>query len=45
MGTTLYNRIPLGRASLLGSRRTQAALALGTLLGAGVVWVALRARK
>jgi hypothetical protein len=45
MGTTLYNRIYLGRGSLLGSRRIQAAMALGALAGAGLVWAALRALK
>jgi hypothetical protein len=45
MGTTLYNRIYLGRGSLLGSRRMQAALALGALAGAGLVWAAMRALK
>jgi len=38
MGSTLYNRIYLGRSSLLGSRRMRAALALGALTGAGLVW-------
>jgi len=42
MSTTLYNKIHLGRASLLGSRRLQTVLALGTLAGAGLVWIALR---
>ena len=45
MGSTLYNKIYLGRSSLLGSRRMQAALALGVLAGAGLVWAALRALK
>ena len=45
MGTTLYNKIHLGRASWLGSRRVQAALALGTLAGAGLLWAALRTMK
>ena len=43
MGTTLYNRIYLGRGPLLGSRRMQVALALGALAGAGRVWAAVRA--
>jgi hypothetical protein len=42
MGSTLYNKIYLGRSSLLGSRRMQAALALGALAGAGLVWAAVR---
>ena len=45
MGTTLYNRIYLGRNPLLDSRRMQAALALGVLAGAGLVWAAVRAMK
>jgi hypothetical protein len=45
MGTTLYNRIYLGRGSLLATRRMQAALVLGALAGAGLVWVAMRAMK
>jgi hypothetical protein len=45
MGTTLYNRIYLGRGSLLASRRMQAALALGALAGASLVWAAMRALK
>lgn len=45
MGTTLHNKIYLGRTSWLGSRRTQTALALGTLVGTGLVWIALRAMK
>lgn len=45
MGSTLYNKIYLGRSSLLGSRRMQAVLALGALAGAGLVWAALRALK
>lgn len=45
MGTTLYNKIHLGRAGILASRRVQAALALGALAGVGLVWAALRAMK
>ena len=45
MGTTLYNRIYLGRGSRLATRRMQAALALGALAGAGLVWAAMRAMK
>jgi len=45
MGTTLYNKIYLGRNPLLESRRMQAALALGVLAGAGLVWAAVRALK
>lgn len=45
MGTTLHNKIYLGRGSLLASRRVQAALALGALAGAGLVWAAVRVLK
>jgi hypothetical protein len=45
MGTTLYNKIHLGRASLLSTRRMQATLALAALAGAGLVWIALRTIK
>ena len=45
MGSTLHNKIYLGRSSRLASRRVRAALALGALAGAGLAWVALRALK
>jgi hypothetical protein len=48
MGTTLHNKIYLGRPSILASRRMQAALALGALgalAGAGLVLAAVRAMK
>ena len=45
MGTTLYNRIYLGRGSRLATRRMQAALALGALAGAGLAWAAVRALR
>jgi hypothetical protein len=48
MGTTLHNKIYLGRHSMLVSRRLQMALAigaLGALAGAGIVWAAMRALK
>jgi hypothetical protein len=45
MGTTLYNKIYLGRPTLLASRRMQAALALGALAGVGLVWAALHTMK
>jgi hypothetical protein len=48
MGTTLHNKIYLGRGSLLASRRMHAALALGALgalAGVGLVWAAVRAMK
>ena len=42
MGSTLHNKIYLGRGARLASRRLRAALALGTLAGAGLVWMAVR---
>ncbi|MGJ7915395.1 hypothetical protein ACI48D_07950 [Massilia sp. LXY-6] len=45
MGSTLHNKIYLGRGSVLASRRVRAALALGALAGAGLVWAALRVLK
>jgi hypothetical protein len=42
MGTTLYNKIYLGRHSVLHSRRFQTAVAIGTVVTIGLVWVALR---
>jgi len=45
MGTTLYNKIHLGRTSILSSRRFQAALAVGVLLSIGLAWMALRTLK
>ena len=49
MGTTLYNKIPLGRPSLLdalrSSRRVKAALAFGVLAGAGIALAAMRTLK
>jgi hypothetical protein len=41
MGSTLHNKIHLGRSSLLASWRLQAALAVGALAGAGLVWAAV----
>jgi hypothetical protein len=48
MGTTLHNKIYLGRHSMLASRRLHKALAvgaLGALAGVGIVWAAMRALK
>lgn len=44
-GTTLYNKIHLGRGSLLASRRLQAALALAGFATVGLIWIALRTLK
>jgi hypothetical protein len=45
MGTTLHNKIYLGRHSLLASRRVRTALVLGALAGAGLMWAAVRTLK
>lgn len=48
MGTTLHNKIQLGRPALLAARPVQAVLmlgALGALTGVGIVWAALRGLK
>jgi hypothetical protein len=50
MGNTLHNKIYLGRSTLPGSllyaldsrQRQAAAVALGVLAGAGLVWAARR---
>lgn len=44
-GTTLYNKIHLGRSSVLASRRVQAALALASFATIGLIWMALRTLK
>lgn len=45
MGNSLHNKIYLGRASVLSSRRVQAALAVGACVSIGLVWLAIRALK
>jgi hypothetical protein len=45
MGTSLHNKIYLGRTSVLDTRRGRAVLAVGALAGVAVVWVALRALR
>lgn len=45
MGSTLYNKIYLGRNSLLGSRNVQLALVLGVLASAGLGWLILRSLR
>jgi len=42
MGSTLYNKIYLGRSPLLGSRRAQWALAIGVAASVSLMWLALR---
>jgi len=43
MGNSLYNKIYLGRSTGFASRRFQGALAVGGIIVAGLIWVALRA--
>jgi hypothetical protein len=43
MGHPLHNTIYLGRQPLFSSRRARVALALATLAGATLGWLALRA--
>jgi hypothetical protein len=43
MGNSLHNKIYLGRTSVLGSRRAQATMAIGTFMTIGLVWMAIRA--
>ena len=45
MGTTLYNKIPLGRSSMLSSKRMQAALLVAVFMSIGLAWMALRLIK
>jgi hypothetical protein len=43
MGSSLHNKIYLGRASGMGSRRMRALLAFSVLMSVGLAWMALRA--
>lgn len=45
MGSTLYNKIYLGRGPLLGSRRVQVAVALSLAASASLGWFALRTMR
>jgi hypothetical protein len=45
MGNSLHNKIYLGRASALGSKRMVAMLMLGALAAAGLGWLALNTLK
>ena len=45
MGTTLYNKIPLGRMPLWHSRRLQAALCIATFVSIGLVWMTISLLK
>lgn len=42
MGNSLHNKIYLGRGTGFASRRFQGVLAVSAILGAGLVWIALR---
>jgi hypothetical protein len=43
MGSSLHNKIPLGRSPILSSRPLQAALVLGVCASIALCWLALRA--
>lgn len=45
MGSTLYNKIYLGRSPMLESRGVQLALVLGVVAGLGIGWYALRSLR
>lgn len=45
MGTTLYNKIPLGRSSVLSSKTVQAALLIAVFASIGLAWMAIRLFK
>lgn len=45
MGNSLHNKIYLGRQHGFGSRRIQGALAVAGIIGAGLVWIALRTMR
>jgi len=45
MGSTLYNKIYLGRRPLLYSTHARLALLLGVIAGAGIGWYALRSLR
>jgi hypothetical protein len=42
MGNSLHNKIYLGRSTGFASRRFQGVLAVGAIIGAGLLWIALR---
>ena len=42
MGTSLYNKIPLGRSSVLSRRPVRAALLLVVCVSIALAWMALR---
>ena len=42
MGTSLYNKIPLGRSSVLSSTPVRALLLMAFCASIGLAWMALR---
>ena len=44
MGTTLHNKIYLGRTSILSSRKAQAALMVCAVVSIAVIWTVLGLR-
>jgi hypothetical protein len=45
MGTSLYNKIPLGRSSVLSRTPVRAALMLAVCLSIALVWLALQGAR
>lgn len=45
MGSTLYNKIHLGRSPLFGSRGARLALLISIAAGAGLAWTILRTMR
>ncbi|MEO7578627.1 MAG: hypothetical protein ABIT83_13535 [Massilia sp.] len=45
MGSSLHNKIYLGRGSVLASKRLQAGLVIAAFAGIGLVWMAIRLLK
>jgi len=43
MGTSLYNKIPLGRSSVFDSTPVRALLLMATCASVALAWMALRA--
>jgi hypothetical protein len=45
MGNSLHDKIYLGRSTGFASRRFQGVLAIGAIICAGLLWIALRALR
>lgn len=45
MGNSLHNKIYLGRASVLSSKRMQALFVIGAFASMGLVWLTIRALR